>query len=93
MKFEIADEIQKCSIYCTKEFDCLGNDTQRHCPLCPVAKCIDGRTHYIKCLGNNDCHYRTPIHLNSTFSEGGFRRLYYKCTCPVRMEIYNKYQV
>ena len=82
MKFEIADEIQKRTFYCTKEFDCLIDDTQRVCPLCPVAKCIDGGTHFIKCLGNNDCHYRVPIH-----------GLYLKCTCPVRMEIYDKYQV
>ena len=85
MKFEIADEIQKRAIYCTKELDCLLDDTQRvypHCPLCPVAKCTEGRTHYIKCLDNNECHYRVPIH-----------RFYLKCTCPVRTEIYNKYQV
>ena len=93
MKFEIADEIQKRTFYCTKEFNCLKDDTQRVCPLCPVAKCIDGGTYFIKCLGNNDCHYRARIHLNSTFSEQDFRRLYYKCTCPVRMEIYHKYQV
>ncbi len=82
MKFEITDEIQKRAIYCTKEFNCLKDDKQRVCPLCPVAECIEGKTHYIKCLGNNDCHYRASIH-----------RLYFKCTCPVRMEVYNKYQI
>jgi len=82
MKFEIADEIQKRTLYCTKEFACLEDDTRSLCPLCPVVKCIEDRTHYIKCLGNNDCHYRASIH-----------RLYFKCTCPVRMEIYNKYKV
>jgi hypothetical protein len=79
MKFEIADEIQKCAVDCTKELNCLMDDEHR---LCPVAKCIEGRTHYIKCLDNNECHYRDSI-------DG----LYYKCSCPVRMEIYNKYQI
>ena len=82
MKFEIADEIQNRAIYCTKDLNCLEDDTQRVCPLCPVAKCIDGGTYFIKCLGNNDCHYREPIH-----------GLYLQCNCPVRMEIYNKYKV
>ncbi len=79
MKFEIADEIQKCAVDCTKGLNCLVDDKHRHCP---VAKCIEGRTHYIKCLEDTECHYRVSI-------DG----LYYKCTCPVRMEIYNKYHV
>ena len=82
MRFEITYEIQKRAIYCTKELNCLVDDAHRLCPLCPVAKCIEGRTHYIKCLDNNECPYRDSI-------DG----LYYKCSCPVRMEIYNKYQV
>ncbi len=79
MKFEIADEIQKCANFCTRELICLVDDKHR---LCPVAKCIEGRTHYIKCLDINECHYRDSI-------DG----LYYKCSCPVRIEIYNKYQI
>ena len=78
MKYKIADKIQKSAIYCTKGLNCLVDDTHR---LCPVTKCIEGRTHYIKCLDNNECPYRISI-------DG----LYYKCSCPVRMEIYNKYR-
>jgi hypothetical protein len=79
IKYEIADEIQKYAVDCTNGLNCLVDNKHR---LCPVAKCIEGRTHYIKCLDNNHCFYRNSI-------DG----LYYKCTCPVRMEIYNKYQV
>ncbi len=79
MRFEISEKIQKCAVDCTKELNCLVDDKHK---ICSVAKCIEGRTHYIKCLDNTECHYRDSI-------DG----LYYKCSCPVRMEIYNKYQI
>jgi hypothetical protein len=47
--------------------------------ICPVANSIEDRTHYIKCLDNTECYYQISI-------DG----LYYKCSCPVRGEIYNK---
>ncbi len=79
MRFEISEKIQKFAVDCTKELNCLVDDKHK---ICSVVKCIEGRTHYIKCIDNNECHYRDSI-------DG----LYYKCSCPVRMEIYNKYQI
>jgi hypothetical protein len=82
MKFEIAEETIDRVTHCTKELNCLIDNEHRLCPLCPVERCVDGKVHFIKCLDTNECYYRNHFGIS-----------HYICTCPVRKEIYNKYQV
>ncbi len=49
--------------------------------LCKVEGGIDNKVYFIKCLNNIYCSYK------NTFGEGFF------CACPVRNEIFNKYQI
>jgi len=71
-----------CVTHCTKELNCLEDDENRHYPLCPVERCLEGKIHFIRCLDTNECYYRNP-----------FGNSYYTYTCPVRKEIFNKYKV
>jgi len=80
MKFEIAEEIKNCAADCTKALNCLVDDEHA---LCSVERCVEGEVHFVKCLDENECNYRTSL------GDG----LFYICKCPVRKEIYNKYQI
>ena len=48
--------------------------------LCKVTYCVSGKVHFLEC-NERKCKFKTQ------FGDGNF------CTCPVRIEIYNKYKV
>jgi hypothetical protein len=77
MKIEIPDEILKNTTKCNKSFGCLKNE--KHV-LCRVEHCVNEEVYFIKCLNTATCNYRVSFG-NSYF-----------CSCPVRMEIFNKYK-
>lgn len=75
MKYEIDDSIIKTAKECKNNCACLEGVT----PLCSVEHCIMHRIHYVKCLHEEPCLYKSTME-NSTV-----------CTCPVRKEIFNRY--
>ncbi len=77
MGFHVSDEAQDAAIKCTKGLSCLKGEEK---DICPVEKCIDGKVHFVKCLNDGYCTYQ------HSFGDGYF------CSCPVRQEIFNKYQ-
>lgn len=75
--FYISDEIKKETDKCRKDFSCL---SEKGCDLCKVVSCFDCDAHFIYCM-NEDCSYQNKI---------GERTI---CDCPVRKNIYYKYNV
>ena len=76
MKMKIPDAVIKNTKKCKKLFGCIENDTH---VLCKVEHCVDNKVHFIKCLHNDICDYKIS-----------FGKSYF-CSCPVRKEIYKKY--
>jgi len=77
MKYIVSTETKKATTKCTSGFSCLIGD--KNC-RCRVEKCINRDLHFVKSLITVSCHYQ--LH----FGKGHI------CTCPIRKEIYNKYQ-
>ncbi len=78
MLIHISDEARRATTDCKKGFSCLKAARNG---VCPVERCVGGKVHFIKCLSNGYCSYRRP------FGYGFF------CSCPVRKELFNKYQI
>jgi hypothetical protein len=74
---KVDDNIQQKTTKCRKNFFCLSGET----PLCSVELCIENNIHFVKCISNEPCSYRVPF---------GYS---YVCTCPVRKELYNNYNI
>ena len=65
------------STKCEKCFKCLTNQDY----LCKVEHCINGKVHVLECNDNTECKFKV------TSGSGAF------CSCPVRKEIYNRYNL
>jgi len=77
MKYEIDDAIVNTANKCKNNHVCL-EDT---IPLCSVEHCLMHRIHYVKCIHEESCSYKDTMEHFTI------------CTCPVRTEIYNKYNI
>lgn len=78
MRYEVSDFSRLTTLRCEKCFACLeGIPTD----LCVVEECCDGVAYFIRCRNAEHCTYQIPY-------QG--KRI---CTCPIRKEIYNKYNV
>jgi hypothetical protein len=73
---EIDKEIIQKATKCDKQFACL-NNKQHAC--CEIFKRFNNEICMIYKANNHTCNYK----------ESGFSDV---CTCPVRVEIYNKYK-
>ena len=78
MDIFVSDEAQSAATNCKKEFSCLKGERNE---LCTVEQCIDGKTHFIKCMSDGYCSYQ------HTFGSG------FLCSCSVRKELFNKYKI
>ena len=76
MDIHISEEVRRTATNCKKKFSCLEEERK---DLCKVENCIDGKVHFIKCLNDEYCPYK------QSFGDSFF------CSCPVRKEIFNKY--
>jgi hypothetical protein len=77
-KFIISKDIKEATKNCSKDFSCLRkNETT----LCKVVFCVNCKLHGVLCESDEPCNYRYNAE-ERTF-----------CTCPVRKEIYSKYNV
>ena len=75
---EIKEEIIKETKNCNKDFSCLKNKNHEYCK---VKNCISSSVHLVECVDNTDCNY------NITYGDCQI------CSCPVRKEIFNIYQL
>ena len=76
MRFEIDEATIGAATECEKSLACL------HCEdhvYCSVEQCLMHRAHYVKCLHDEPCAYKSHLE--------GFPI----CTCPVRKKIFNRY--
>ena len=78
MKIEIKEETIKTTTQCKKNFNCLSSE--KHI-FCKVESCVNGSVHFIKCLDEENCNYRSSFG-NSLM-----------CNCPTRKEIFNRYNI
>jgi hypothetical protein len=74
---EINKELIKETTKCQKSFDCLNND--KHI-FSKVENCVNNKIHFVKC-SDYSCSYLVSFG-NS-----------YVCSCPIRKEIFNKYNI
>jgi hypothetical protein len=74
----ISEEVMQATTECRKKFLCLDGG---HGKLCKVEATLIGRIHFVKCLSQNDCPYKEEYGNASA------------CACPVRKELYNKYEI
>ena len=77
MHISVSDEARRAATKCEKVFSCLEGGRN---DLCEVESCIDGKVHFLKCLNDSYCSYQQSF---------GYGVL---CSCPVRMEIFNKFK-
>ncbi len=77
-RYTVSKETIKETKRCNKGFSCL---TKLREDLCQVESCINGETHFIKCISKNSCQYQ------GTFGASVI------CYCPTRKELYNKHGV
>lgn len=73
----IDEEVKNCTTKCEKDFACINNNSHE---LCPVDHFYNDKVLFIKCLSKGYCSYRTSFGYAS-----------FICSCPMRKEIYKKY--
>jgi hypothetical protein len=83
---KISDDARNRTKECTSNFYCLSNKNDPRCsdhkPLCSVDYFIGKRNLIVKFSNNNeDCPYKVKFGLR------------YSCSCPVRQEIFERYNI
>jgi len=78
MSFDISDEIKQLATDCTKGFSCLEGIKEN---LCNVEYCVNEATLFIRRLNEKSCSYQVA-----------FGKVFI-CNCPIRIELYNKFNV
>ena len=76
--YRVSEEAIEETKECEKDFSCQKELRE---DLCQVDYCVGGKVHFIKCLTNLSCPYK------STFGYD------FICNCPTRKELYNKHGV
>ena len=67
----------KSTTECNKDLACLHGDEH---PLCKVKLSVRDETVFVKCLNTEHCYYKMAF---------GYL---FVCSCPVRNDIYKRYQ-
>jgi hypothetical protein len=78
MEIHVSDAARAATTQCKNDFCCLKGKIEN---LCPVENCIGGEVHFIKCQKTGGCSYCCSF---------GYEHF---CACPVRKEIFNKYEI
>jgi hypothetical protein len=78
MELFVNDDIKQSVKLCINHHACLNGKKQN---ICNVISTLNTYELYVYGKGNSHCNYKHP--LNERFL----------CTCPMRMEIYNKYGI
>ena len=74
---EIQETTLNETVRCIKNFDCLSNDNNS-CLTSKVIRSVDSKLLFIDCT-KDDCNYKLSF---------GYSKI---CHCPIRIEIFNKY--
>lgn len=78
-RVDVSDKAKQSTTKCTKDFACLKGNRDF---LCPVERYVGKKILFVKCLTQDYCSYQRDF---------GFTG--HMCSCPVRQEIYEKYQM
>ena len=78
MIFKVDDSAIKETTHCEKKFSCLSEKRKN---LCKVTYTVEDKVYFIECTNTEPCCYMLP------FGHSFF------CTCPVRKEIYVRYNI
>jgi len=76
---KIDQKVIEKTIHCKKEFECLRDVHTSCCINHKVVRCVEKRVLFVKCM-DCLCHYNMTYGVNNIV-----------CSCPVRVEIYRKY--
>jgi len=76
MIVKIYDSTVKSTTNCNKGMQCLHGVKK---PLCEVDYCVMDKVFFINCLNNKQCSYQINF---------GYKLM---CSCPVRKEIFKRY--
>ncbi len=74
----ISEATLKKTTKCKKGFSCLKGDREN---MCRVELNIGDKIHFVKCMGDVPCDYRVAF---------GYS---FVCLCPVRKELFNRYNI
>ncbi len=78
MKYKLDDQTINKTVKCNENFACLEGENK--C-LCSADQMINGKLLFVKLEKDSICDYRTSF---------GYSHF---CNCPVRMEIFERYNV
>jgi hypothetical protein len=78
MKYELDIKTLNETVKCNENFACI--EGEKKC-LCNVDHMINGKLLFVNIVNNSICDYRTSF---------GYSHF---CNCPVRMEIFERYNV
>ena len=77
MNLRVDEHTIKSTTECNKKFSCLHGDEH---PICKVNLSVNEEVVFINCMNDEYCSYQMVF---------GYL---FVCNCPVRNEIYNRYQ-
>lgn len=75
---QVDEETLKKTTKCNKDFSCLFGEKNE---LCQVELNVDDKIHFVKCKSVEPCNYRRSF---------GYS---FVCSCPVRKELFNRYNI
>jgi len=75
---QINEEYLKNTTKCKKDFSCLSGKRN---DLCKVELNVEDKIHFVKCMSSEPCSYRISF---------GYS---FVCLCPVRKELFNRYNI
>jgi len=77
-EIRITEDTLKMAGKCRKNHSCLSGQIEA---LCKVELNVEDKIHFVKCISNEFCPYRISF---------GYSHV---CLCPVRKEIFDKYNI
>ena len=77
-EIRISEDILKMADKCRKNHSCLSGQLD---DLCKVELNVDDKIHFVKCMTQEFCPYRISF---------GYS---YVCLCPVRKELFDRYNI
>ena len=77
-EIRISEDSLKNAGKCKKNHSCLSGQRD---DLCKVELNVDDKIHFVKCMSKESCPYRIYF---------GYS---YVCLCPVRKELFNRYNI
>jgi len=77
-QIRITEDIKEKAGKCRKNHSCLSGKRD---DICKVELNVEDKIHFVKCMSSEPCSYRISF---------GYS---YVCLCPVRKELFNRYNI